>query len=45
VEYCLTSFGCSFLEPMQQLVDWADTHHRDIVAARMQYKALQEQGR
>ncbi len=27
VEYSLTPLGHSFLEPMQQLVDWADTHH------------------
>ncbi|MCE8021496.1 helix-turn-helix transcriptional regulator [Halomonas sp. MCCC 1A11036] len=43
VEYTLTPLGRSFLEPMQQLVAWADTHHGDIVAARTRYQALQEQ--
>ncbi|WP_018916932.1 winged helix-turn-helix transcriptional regulator [Vreelandella zhanjiangensis] len=41
VEYALTPLGHSFLEPMQQLVAWADTHHRTIVAARLQYQASQ----
>ncbi len=43
VEYTLTPLGRSFLEPMQQLVAWADTHHGDIVAARTRYLALQKQ--
>lgn len=43
VEYTLTPLGRSFLEPMQQLVAWADTHHATIVAARARYKAIQEQ--
>lgn len=43
VEYTLTPLGRSFLEPMQQLVDWADTHHRAIVTARARYQALQKQ--
>lgn len=42
VEYTLTPLGRSFLEPMQQLVAWADKHHRTIVAARARYQALQE---
>ncbi|WP_043527804.1 winged helix-turn-helix transcriptional regulator [Litchfieldella xinjiangensis] len=42
VEYTLTPLGRSFLEPMQQLVVWADTHHGAIVAARTRYQALQE---
>ncbi|MBE0404671.1 MULTISPECIES: winged helix-turn-helix transcriptional regulator [Halomonas] len=41
VEYTLTPLGRSFLEPMQQLVAWADAHHRTIVAARLQYQASQ----
>lgn len=43
VEYTLTPLGRSFLEPMQQLVAWADTHHRTIVAARVRYQAVQTQ--
>ena len=43
VEYTLTPLGRSFLEPMQQLVAWADTHHRTIVAARLRYQAAQTQ--
>ncbi|WP_077528969.1 winged helix-turn-helix transcriptional regulator [Vreelandella utahensis] len=43
VEYALTPLGRSFLEPMQQLVAWADTHHHMIVAARARYQAIQEQ--
>ncbi|MGR2738131.1 winged helix-turn-helix transcriptional regulator [Billgrantia sp. Q4P2] len=34
VEYDLTELGHSFLEPMQALVTWADTHHRTIAEAR-----------
>ncbi|SEM38809.1 winged helix-turn-helix transcriptional regulator [Halomonas caseinilytica] len=41
VEYSLTPLGHSFLEPMQQLVDWADTHHHAIVAARARYRSMQ----
>lgn len=41
VEYTLTPLGHSFLEPMQQLVAWADTHHRTIVAARRRYQTAQ----
>ncbi|MGP9568047.1 winged helix-turn-helix transcriptional regulator [Halomonas sp. AOP25-F1-15] len=43
VEYTLTPLGHSFLEPMQQLVAWADTHHRTIVAARLRHQAAQRQ--
>lgn len=43
VEYTLTPLGRSFLEPMQQLVAWADTHHRTIVAARLRYQVTQAQ--
>lgn len=38
VEYQLTPLGRSFLEPMQQLVTWADTHHRAICEARTFYR-------
>ncbi|MDQ7778019.1 MAG: helix-turn-helix domain-containing protein [Paracoccus aminovorans] len=38
VEYSLTPLGRSFLVPMQQLVGWADQHHRAIVQARRGYK-------
>ncbi|MGP8289209.1 winged helix-turn-helix transcriptional regulator [Vreelandella zhanjiangensis] len=41
VEYTLTLLGLSFLEPMQQLVAWADMHHRTIVAARLRYQTAQ----
>lgn len=34
VEYALTDLGRSFMEPMQALVVWADTHHPQIKAAR-----------
>ena len=43
VEYALTPLGRSFLEPMQQLVNWADAHHRAIVTARARYQVLQKQ--
>ncbi|MCE8033165.1 MAG: helix-turn-helix transcriptional regulator [Halomonas sp.] len=39
VEYALTELGHSFLEPMQALVAWADTHHRTIAAARERYRS------
>lgn len=42
VEYALTDLGRSFLEPMQQLITWADTHHRTIVAARERYQSTQD---
>ncbi|MCE8016615.1 helix-turn-helix transcriptional regulator [Halomonas sp. MCCC 1A17488] len=42
VEYDLTELGHSFLEPMQALVTWADTHHRTIVAARERYRDRRE---
>ncbi|PAU76118.1 winged helix-turn-helix transcriptional regulator [Halomonas salipaludis] len=37
VEYRLTELGHSFLEPMQALVNWADSHHRTIAEARRRY--------
>ncbi|AQU81608.1 MULTISPECIES: winged helix-turn-helix transcriptional regulator [unclassified Halomonas] len=38
VEYQLTTLGRSFLEPMQQLITWADTHHQAICEARTLYR-------
>ncbi|PZO80980.1 MAG: transcriptional regulator [Mesorhizobium amorphae] len=38
VEYELTDLGRSFLEPMRQLIGWADRHHRAIVSARNDYR-------
>ncbi|OBX33963.1 putative HTH-type transcriptional regulator YybR [Halomonas elongata] len=43
VEYTLTPLGHSFLEPMQRLVNWADTHHHAIAAARARYQAENDQ--
>ena len=37
VEYDLTDLGRSFLGPMQQLVRWADEHHKAIVLSRRDY--------
>ena len=37
VDYALTSLGRSFLEPLDVLVDWADTHHEVIRVARSAY--------
>lgn len=34
VEYRLTALGESFLQPLRQLVEWADTHHEAICYAR-----------
>ncbi|WP_241623472.1 winged helix-turn-helix transcriptional regulator [Rosenbergiella epipactidis] len=34
VEYRLTTLGESFLKPLRQLVEWADTHHEAICYAR-----------
>ncbi|MBT0725675.1 helix-turn-helix transcriptional regulator [Rosenbergiella sp. S61] len=34
VEYRLTVLGESFLQPLRQLVDWADSHHEAICYAR-----------
>ncbi|PYE80632.1 winged helix-turn-helix transcriptional regulator [Pseudoroseicyclus aestuarii] len=34
VEYALTDLGRSILEPMGQLVAWAEANHRAIVEAR-----------
>ena len=37
VEYSLTPLGRSLLEPLQQLVGWAVTHHTNIRAARSDF--------
>lgn len=34
VDYALTELGRSFLVPMQQLVQWADSNHETIYLAR-----------
>lgn len=38
VEYELTDLGRSFLKPMQELIIWADDHHRAICEARASYE-------
>lgn len=38
VEYALTGLGCSFLEPMKNLVQWADKHHHLICESRRNYR-------
>ncbi|WP_319824963.1 helix-turn-helix domain-containing protein [Thalassovita sp.] len=42
VEYALTALGQSAMTPIVQLLDWADTHHADIRAARSSYDAAQD---
>ncbi len=37
VDYELTPMGCTLLETIEQLVDWADSHTEDIYAARSSY--------
>lgn len=37
VEYTLTDLGRSFLNPMKELVGWADVNHRAIVEARARF--------
>ncbi|GJD65213.1 winged helix-turn-helix transcriptional regulator [Methylobacterium frigidaeris] len=34
VEYRLTALGCSFLEPMRELIRWAEANQAAIQAAR-----------
>lgn len=41
VEYALTAQGLSLMQPMKQLVAWADQHHAAIVAARARYSAVE----
>lgn len=38
VEYSLTPLGESFLQPLRQLVQWADSHHEAICQSRQQHK-------
>ncbi|WP_447553640.1 winged helix-turn-helix transcriptional regulator [Vreelandella sp. EE22] len=38
VEYQLAPLGRSFLAPMNQLIEWADTHHQMICEAREHYR-------
>lgn len=35
VEYSLTELGRSLLEPLKAMMDWADTNHESIRAARL----------
>lgn len=35
VEYSLTDLGVSLMGPMQKLIDWANTHYKDICEARL----------
>jgi DNA-binding HxlR family transcriptional regulator len=41
VEYSLTDLGRSFLEPMQQLIAWADNNHQAICLSRQ--RALEQE--
>jgi DNA-binding HxlR family transcriptional regulator len=43
VEYALTPLGQTFVEPIQTLIHWADSHSREILAARRAYDVEQEQ--
>lgn len=38
VEYSLTDLGHSFLEPMQQLIAWADNNHQAICLSRQRMR-------
>jgi len=38
VEYRLTPLGCSLLEPLSQLIRWADAHHAAIRVARSAFE-------
>ncbi|REE06502.1 HxlR family transcriptional regulator [Paraburkholderia sp. BL27I4N3] len=37
VEYKLTELGCSLIEPLRMLADWALTNRTEIEAARVQF--------
>jgi DNA-binding HxlR family transcriptional regulator len=39
VEYELTDLGRSFLQPMKDLITWANANHRAICEARVKYAA------
>ncbi len=42
VEYSLTTLGRTLLEPLQAVAGWAEAHHLDIDAARLDYDARAE---
>ena len=42
VEYSLTPLGASMLEPLVQLVTWAEHRHPDIRAARERFDAVEK---
>ncbi len=42
VEYSLTTLGQSLLPPLWELINWADTHHCKILAAR---KGFMQEGK
>jgi DNA-binding HxlR family transcriptional regulator len=44
VEYRLAPLGLSVLEPLAALVEWAETHHASIQAARAQFDASEPAG-
>jgi DNA-binding HxlR family transcriptional regulator len=44
VEYRLTPLGQSLLEPMTNLIDWADRRHSDIHAARTRFDGSPTEG-
>ncbi len=39
VEYALTKLGKSAMGPLNLLVGWADTHHREVCEARDRYRS------
>jgi DNA-binding HxlR family transcriptional regulator len=39
VEYSLTDLGRSMFDSLQHLLNWAETHHREVRAARSAYDA------
>ncbi|BDI34457.1 transcriptional regulator [Capsulimonas corticalis] len=43
VEYSLTPLGQTVVGPIQTLIQWADGHSREILAARAAYDIEQEQ--
>ena len=42
VDYALTPLGCSILEPIRALIDWAEQHGTDVAAARTEYDQAAE---
>ena len=43
VDYALTPLGASFMQPLGDLVRWADRHHGEVRAARANYVAPSRQ--